>query len=104
MVDVSELVQSKWLTAQDVKDSNTKTVVIVGVGDVKEETSSKGEKYKALIVPVQIDGKMKDWKLNRSSLKRLLISLGKDTSLWVGQKVLLTTMLMQGGKEGIIPV
>ena len=107
-MDVSELVQSKWLTAQDVKDNQVKngvaTIVVIGVGEQQEAVSTKGEKYKALVLPVQIDAKTKDWKVNRNSLKKLVSKLGADTASWVGQKVVLTTMLMQGGKEGITVV
>ena len=103
-MDVSDLVQSKWLTAQDVKESSTKTVVIIGVGNKQEETSTKGEKYTALVLPVQLDAKTKDWRVNRASLKKLIQMLGVETSGWVGKPVVLTTILMQGGKEGIIPV
>lgn len=102
-MDVSELVQSKWLTAQNVKESPSKTVVIIGQGLQEEVTNNKGEKYKALILPVQIDGLSKEWRVNRSSLKKLISLFGVRTESWVGQKVVLTTMLMQGGKEGVIP-
>ena len=103
-MDVSELVQSKWLTAQDVKDSQSKTVVIIGAGIQKEEQTKTGEKYFALTLPVQLDAKTKEWKVNRISLKKLVEKMGKETSSWVGQRVVLTTMLMQGGREGIVPV
>ena len=102
-MDVTELVQSKWLTAQNVKESPTKTVVILSQGTQEEVISTKGENYKALVVQVQLDGLMKDWRVNRSSLKKLVEKLGSKTELWVGQRVLLTTMLMQGGKEGVVP-
>ena len=103
-MDAFELVQSKWLTAQDIKESPTKTVVILSAGVLEEKVSTKGEKYKALVVPVQIDGKNKDWRINFTSIRKLVQVLGKETNLWVGKPILLTTMLMQGGKEGIVPV
>lgn len=103
-MDVTDMVQSKWLTAQDVKESPTKTVVIIGAGSQEEVVSTKGEKYKALVLPVQIDGRNKDWRVNRNSLKKLSSIFTVKTESWVGQKVLLTTMLMQGGKEGIVVV
>lgn len=102
-MDVTELVQSKWLTAQNVIDSPTKTVVILSQGTQEEVISTKGEKYKALVVQVQLDGLMKDWRLNRASLKKLVEKLGSKTEVWVGQRVVLKTMLMQGGKEGVVP-
>lgn len=103
-MDVTELVQSKWLTAQNVKESQSKTVVILGQGTQEEVLSSKGEKYKALVLPVQLDTLSKDWRVNRQSLKKLVEKLGSKTEAWVGKQVQLTTMLMQGGKEGIVPL
>jgi hypothetical protein len=103
-MDVTELVQSKWLTAQQVKDSPSKTVVILGQGLQEEVLSTKGEKYKALVLPVQLDGVGKDWRVNRTSLRKLVVLFGIRTESWVGKSVLLTTILMQGGREGIIPV
>ena len=102
-MDVNELVQSKWLTAQNVKESPTKTVVILGAGSQEEVVSSKGEKYKALVLPVQLDALSKDWRVNRTSIRKLVDKLGSKTEFWVGKPVVLTTMLMQGGKEGIVP-
>lgn len=106
MPDVNELVQSKWLTAQDVKESVTKTVVLLSEGLVEDATSTKGEKYKALVVQVQLDGKLvKDWRVNRTSIKKLKEKFATaDTKAWIGKPILLTTMLMQGGREGIVPV
>ena len=105
-MDITEIVQSKWLTAQDVKESSTKTVVLLGEGNCEEVVSTKGEKYKALVIPVQLDGvKMKDWRVNRASLKKLREKFNSfDTKSWIGKPIVLTTMLMQGGKEGIIPI
>ena len=105
-MDVNELVQSKWLTAQDVKESPSKTVVLLTEGNLEEATSTKGEKYKALVAQVQLDGsKVKDWRINRTSLKKLVAKFGSnDTKLWIGKPIVLTTMLMQGGREGIVPI
>ena len=103
-MDVTDLVQSKWLTAQNVKESPTKTVVILGQGLKEEVVSTKGEKYNALVLPVQLDQVSKEWRVNRASLKKLVDKLGVRTESWVGKSVVLTTMLMQGGKEGIIPI
>lgn len=103
-MDVTELVQSKWLTAQNVKESQTKTVVIIGQGVQEEVVSTKGDKYKALILPIQLDGLTKDWRVNRTSLRKLVEKFGTKTELWVGKSVVLGIVLMQGGKEGLIPL
>jgi len=100
-MDVSSLVESKWLTANDVRTSQSKTLVVISAGVLEDAVSIKGEKYKTLILPVEIDNKKKDWKLNRSSLKKFVEKHGKDTGLWVGKPIKVTTILLQGGKEGI---
>jgi len=100
-MDVSDLVESKWLTANDVRTSNSKTLVVVSAGVLEDAISMKGDKYKTLVLPVELDGKKKDWKLNRSSLKKFVERHGKDTSAWVGKPIKVTTILLQGGKEGI---
>ena len=102
-MDVNELVQGKWLSAQDVKTSPTKTVVILSAGELVDKTSLKGEKYKALVVSAQIDGKTKDWRINYTTIRKLVEKYGTETNAWIGKPILLTTMYLQGGKEGIVP-
>lgn len=103
-MDVTDLVTSQWLTADDVRTSQSKIAIILDGGKISNEISLKGEAYKALILPIELDRVSKFWKLNKHSLKKLTQSFGNnDTSTWVGKQIKLTTMLMQGGKEGIVP-
>lgn len=102
-MDITNLVQSQWLTAQEVKNSPTKVVVIVDQGKLEESTSQKGEKYQALVLRVELDKVEKQWKLSRYAAKKLADKFSAETKEWLGKQVLLTTMLMQGGKEGIVP-
>jgi hypothetical protein len=103
-MDVKDIVQNSWLTAQDVKNSPTKIATILDAGKVEEAVDQKGLKYKALVLTVELDKNSKTWKLNRYSARKLAEKFGTETSFWVGKQVALTTMLMQGGKEGVIPV
>jgi hypothetical protein len=103
-MDVTELVQSKWLTSQDVKESVTKTAVVIGVGVRQKAVNSKSEEYETLILPVQLDGRIKDWRLNKASLRKLVAKFGVKTEAWVGQPITLTVIPIQGGKEGVVPV
>jgi len=101
-MDVSDLVESKYLTSTDVKNSITKTVTIIGEGSNTDGVNQKGEKYKRVVLPVQIDGKNKEWIPNRNALQKLTLKFAsKDTKEWIGKPIRVTTILLQGGKEGI---
>lgn len=103
-MDITNMVQSQWLTAQEVKNSPTKIVTIVDQGKLEDAKSLKGETYQALVLRVDLDKKEKQWKLSRSAARKLAEKYGNETSAWLGKQVALTTMLMQGGKEGILPI
>lgn len=106
MVETSELMESKFLTSKDVKESTNKTLVVLGEGNIEMVDNTKGEKYKALTVPVQLDGlKLKDWRINKTALKKLNEKFGSTNSKeWVGKPFVVTTIPAQGGKEAIIPI
>jgi hypothetical protein len=103
-MDVTDLVQSVWLTAQEVNNSPSKIATILSEG-VREEVSSdsKGVKYQAVRLVVEFDRVQKEWRPNRYALKKLAERFGAETKGWVGKQIALTTMLMQGGKLGIVP-
>ena len=103
-MDVKELVQSKFLTAQFVKDSPTKIATILDQGKEEVVTTTKGETYKAISILVDVDKVQKEWRLSRHALRKISMAFGTETSQWVGKQLALTTMLMQGGKEGVVPV
>jgi hypothetical protein len=103
-MDVKELVQSKFLTAQNVKESPTKIATILDQGKEEIVTTTKGESYKAISILVELDKVQKEWRLNRHSLRKISAAFGTETSQWVGKQIALTTMLMQGGKEGVVPI
>lgn len=99
MVDTSSLTESEFLGAQFVKDSPSKKATVLSAGTI--ETSKDGQ-YQQLKILVEIDGKKKFWKLNKTSLKNMQAKWGKDSQFFVGKTVALSTQMMQGGKEGII--
>ena len=103
-MDVKQMVENTWLTSTDVINSPTKTVVILDQGKVETATSLKGEEYQAVKVLVSMDETKKDWRLSKTALKKMVQAFGAETQLWVGKKVMLTTIPTQGGKTGIIPV
>jgi hypothetical protein len=98
-MDVSNLLESEWLGVQFVKDSQSKTGVILTPG---VEALSKDQQYKNLEVLIEIDGKKKKWKVNKNSLKNLASAWGKDSALYVGHIVKFSIVPLQGGKEGIV--
>lgn len=102
-MDISSLVQNQWLTSTEVRNSPTKIATIVDTGKFEEKTDTKGQKYKALVLTVDLDKVQKLWTLNKYSAKKLAEKFGNETNLWLGKQVSLTTMLMQGGKEGVVP-
>jgi hypothetical protein len=99
MVDTTNLTESEFLGTQFVKDSVSKRAVILSAGTVEP---SKDGSYKQLQLLVEIDGKKKLWKLNKTSLKNLQGKYGKDSQFFVGKTVTFGTTLMPNGKEGVV--
>ena len=102
-MDVTDLVQSVWLTAQEVNNSPSKIATILSEGVREEVSDSKGVKYQAVKLVVELDKVQKEWRPNKYALKKLAERFGSETKGWVGKQIALTTMLMQGGKLGIVP-
>lgn len=102
-MDVANLIQGQFLTANEVKNSPTKIATIVSVGELVEAENTAKEKYKAFQIQIELDGQQKVWRLNKYSLRKLAERFGTETSAWLGKQVALTTILTQGGKEGVAP-
>lgn len=98
-MDVTKLLESEFIGVQFIKDSPTKKGIILSAGT---QEPSKDGKYMSLQVLIEIDGKRKNWKMNKTSLINLAKAWSSNTDSWVGKQVFFTTMLMQGGKEGIV--
>lgn len=105
-MDISDEVESKYLASQDIKTSQTKTIVLLNEGTKTEAKDSKGQTYISTEFNVQLDGqKIKVWRPSKHAKKILVKKFASsDTKLWVGKPIVCTTMLMQGGKEGVVPV
>lgn len=99
MVNTSEAMESKYLTADLVKASPTKKCVVVDGGSY-EEVTYDGETQKRLTILVEIDGKKKLWRPNRDTVSNLQV-YGQDSDQWKGKAVKLHTMRVQG-KDSII--
>jgi hypothetical protein len=97
-MDVSKFLESDYVTVQFVKDSLSKTLVIVSPGAEESFKEKAG-----LTLAVQMDGKMKKWKTNKASLTALVAKHGKESSAYVGKTVSLTVQIVNG-KESVIGV
>lgn len=99
MVDTSEAMESKYLTADVVKNSLTKKCVVIDGGSY-EDATFEGETSRRLTISVEIDGKKKQWRPNRDTVANLQ-PYGRDSNQWVGKTVRLQTIRVQG-KDSII--
>ena len=95
MVDSSPACESKYLDTDTVRNSPTKRLIILDEGQFKEQ-DFEGEKYNALVLNVEIDGKRKEWKPNRDSASNLKSGLGADTKGWVGKPILVQVIKVRG--------
>jgi len=99
MVDSREAMESEYLTADLVKNSPSKMMVIVGEGNYKEMTYDNEIKRK-LTIPVEIDSKRKTWLPNKDSVHNLQ-TFGPNTADWVNKMVKLEVMRVMG-KDSVI--
>lgn len=100
MVDVTEAMESQYLTADLVKESPTKKIAFVEEGGY-EEVTFNNETSSRLTLSVEIDGKRKLYRPNRDSVSNISASFGKDSKEWVGKAASLQIVRIQG-KDSII--
>lgn len=96
MVDATQAAESDFITADIVKASPTKKILVIGDG--KYEETEFGTK---LEIPVEIDSKRKRYRPNKDTVKNLMASLGKDTKQWLG-KVIDVQVISIAGKDSVI--
>jgi hypothetical protein len=89
-MNTEEYAESKYITAELVRNSPTKTAVIMD--EAKGEQTDFGEKLQCT---VQIDGKEKIWRLNRDSVKNMH-QLSTDSKAWILAKVRLAVITSKG--------
>lgn len=100
MVDCTKAL-GNWLNVDMVKSSNVRKMVIIGEGLYKELTYGNTSEYKeALVLPVEYDKNVLEWKPNQMSVRNLSRVWGKDTKAWVGKVVTLRVTTIRG-KESI---
>lgn len=96
-MDTTEYAESKYLTADIVKNSPSRIGIITS--EAKSEQTDFGEKLQC---NVQIDGKTKIWRLNMDSVKNLH-RISTNSKDWILTKVNFT-LVSAKGKDVIIGV
>lgn len=96
-MDIKGMLESEWLGTQYVKESPSKIAVILNPG--METLSKEGRKKLELLV--EIDGKRKKYTLNVTSMKNLSAKFGTETYSWIGKKIGLV-ILSINGKDSIV--
>ena len=91
MVDATEASESAYINAELVRNSKTKIAIATGQGEYEDT-----EYGKKLTLPVEIDGKTKQYRLNKDSAANLISAWGKDTIKWVGKPIKLRVTKVQG--------
>ena len=98
MVDATKACESAWVSADLVKDSKTKRLVIENSGEYV--AGKYGEMLELLVT---IDGKQKKWSPNRDSATNIKNALGADTTRWIGAVINLQ-LIVKNGKQVILGI
>ena len=95
MVNTKQAMESQFITAALIKESPTKTLVVINPGDYEQTDFGK-----RLTLVVNIDGKEKTWRPNKESVENLQV-YGEDSTDWLSKKILLKVE-KRNGKEYVI--
>ena|SRR3990167_3934214 len=95
-MDATQYSESDYITADIVKASISKKAVIIG--DAKTEETEYGVK---LQLPIEIDGKKKNFRPNKDTVKNLIGSWKAETKAWIGKTIDLQVINILG-KESVI--
>lgn len=97
MVDTKEATESKYINVDLVKESTSKVLVIVDGGQYEETQYGR-----RLTLKVNFEGKDKAWSPNKDAVKNMNEFFGStDSDEWVGKKVALGILAVQG-KDTVI--
>ena len=96
-MDTKHLVEGDNMTIQLVRESPSKRCVILSSGSIAADREGK-QKFGML---VDIDGKQKLYRPNKTTLKPLQEKYGFESAAWVGKALSLSIGQVQG-KEAIL--
>lgn len=94
-MDTTLYAESDNVTAQVVKDSQTKKATIIADAHV-EEVNFSGKLEQKLTLLVNIDGRKKKYRPNKASLKNIIGTLGAESTKWIGKTLRLSVMVLSG--------
>lgn len=86
MVDLTEHLESQWLSGENTKHGDR--VVVINEGELVEREGKKG-KYKMLELLVEYNKKQKTLTIGRASEDLIAQKYGKDTKAWLGKVLIL---------------
>jgi hypothetical protein len=89
MVDVTQAMESSFLTVDLVRDSPTKKCIIITEGEYVD-AEYQGKKYTKFELEIEIDKKIKKWSPNKDTVKNISEEYGKNSKLWVGKLIKLS--------------
>lgn len=99
-MDATQYGESQYLTPTIVNESQQAPDKIgVIVSDVEVEDGKFG---KQLSIKVSFDQKIKVWKMNKESVKNMLVGIGKNTELWLTKKVKFSVTKTKDGKDKLL--
>ena len=96
-MDVTELLGNN-VTVEAVESSPTKQLVILSAGAMQLQPDGKNK----MNILVEIDGKQKNWKPNRESLKNVSDKHGKESAAWIGKIISLSVGVSKNGMKMVI--
>ena len=102
MVDVTQAMESNYLTADVVKSAKNKKAVITSEGKY-EDVTYDGVTNQRLTLTVDIERRGKIWRPNRDSVANLANKFGRDSKLWF-QKIIEFSIVRIAGKDCIVAV
>jgi len=97
-MDTKGLEGSDSISIGLVKDSPTKKLVILSAGTMVLDTKENKQKFQCL---VEMDGRSKMYRPNKTTIKKLQEKYGFDSNAWVG-KALSLEQGQVNGKDAII--
>lgn len=95
MVDVTEALESEFVTKDLVTDATEKKGVVTAGGSY-ETDEYDGKKNRKLTIGVDFNGKIKKYRPNKDGIKNLARAWGNNTESWVGKTILFSVVTLQG--------
>ena len=96
-MDVTEFVESEYLTVDMVDKSILKKAVVLSSGN-KETSVFDNKERTRLVLDVGFDTKFKKYSPNKDSLKNIISAWGSESENWKNKLLILNTYVVKGKK------